>query len=152
MAILKIAKLGHPVLLKKTNEITNLNDIDLKKIIYDIIKEPLGLIGFTLVAIGTSLPELAASISLTRKKEFGMLLGNIVGSNMFNIALVGGVAGVLGPITVSTKYPWIDYISLLLLTSLLAIWLKGTKLKQIHGIALLLLYATVSSATWVFNS
>ena len=118
----------------------------------NLVGVPEELIGFTLVAIGTSLPELAASISLTRKKEFGMLLGNIVGSNMFNIALVGGVAGVLGPITVSTKYPWIDYISLLLLTSLLAIWLKGTKLKQIHGIVLLLLYVTVSGATWVFNS
>ena len=39
-----------------------------------------------------------------------MLLGNIVGSNIFNIALVGGVAGILGPITASTTYPWIDYL------------------------------------------
>lgn len=113
---------------------------------------PEELIGFTLVAIGTSLPELAASISLTRKKEFGMLLGNIVGSNLFNIGLVGGVAGILGPITISTSYPWIDYISLLLLSVLLTIWLKGTKLNKIHGVALLLIYLAASTTTWFFNS
>lgn len=113
---------------------------------------PEELIGFTLVAIGTSLPELAASISLTRKKEFGMLLGNIVGSNLFNIALVGGVAGILGPIPISTSYPWIDYISLLLLTGLLTIWLRGTKLNKIHGITLLIIYLAASATTWFFNS
>jgi len=112
---------------------------------------PEELIGFTLVAIGTSLPELAASVSLTKKGEFGMLLGNIVGSNIFNIALVGGVAGILGPIVVSTTYPWINYISLLVLTIILAIWLKGMKLKRVHGILLLLLYFVATIATWVLN-
>jgi len=113
---------------------------------------PQELIGFTLLAIGTSLPELAASISLTKKGEFGMLLGNIVGSNMFNIGLVGGVAGVLGPITVSTQYPWIDYLSLLLLTGILAYWLMGKQLKKSHGIQLLIIYLTASIVTWIYNS
>ncbi len=117
-----------------------------------LVGVPEELVGFTLVAIGTSLPELAASISLTRKKEFGMLLGNIVGSNMFNIGLVGGVAGVLGPISVSTAYPWIDYISLLILTGVLTFWLKGKNLHKSHGVALLLLYLTASIATWIYNS
>ena len=113
---------------------------------------PEELIGFTLVAIGTSLPELAASISLTKKGEFGMLLGNIVGSNIFNIALVGGAAGILGPIVVSTRFPWINYISLLGLTMILAFWLKGMKLNKAHGILLLILYLVASTTTWVFNS
>ncbi len=113
---------------------------------------PEELIGFTLVAIGTSLPELAASIALTKKNEFGMLLGNIVGSNIFNIGLVGGVAGILGPISATTTFPWIDYISLLLLTTLLTFWLRGTTLKKIHGVILLIAYVGASLTTWVFNS
>ncbi len=113
---------------------------------------PEELIGFTLVAIGTSLPELAASISLTRKNEFGMLLGNIVGSNIFNIGLVGGVAGILGPISTTTTYPWIDYISLLILTGVLIFWLKGKQLKKIHGMLLLSCYLGASIATWILNS
>jgi cation:H+ antiporter len=117
-----------------------------------IIGVPEELIGFTLVAIGTSLPELAASVSLTKKGEFAMLLGNIVGSNIFNISLVGGVAGVLGPITVSTKFAWIDYLSLLILTTLLAYWIKGKNLEIVHGILLIGLYLAATTATWVFNS
>ena len=50
MAILKIAKLGHPVLLKKTNEISNLNDIDLKKIIYDMSETKIDANGIGLAA------------------------------------------------------------------------------------------------------
>ena len=50
MAILKIAKLGHPVLLKKTNEINNLNDIDLKKIIYDMSETMIDANGIGLAA------------------------------------------------------------------------------------------------------
>ena len=113
---------------------------------------PEELIGFTLVAIGTSLPELAASISLTKKGEFRMLLGNIVGSNIFNIALVGGVAGILEPIVVSTRSPWINYIFLLGFTMILVFWLKGVKLNKAHGILLLILYLAASTTTWVFNS
>jgi cation:H+ antiporter len=113
---------------------------------------PEELIGFTLVAIGTSLPELAASVSLTKKGEFGMLLGNIVGSNIFNIGLVGGVAGILGPISTTTSFPWIDYISLLILTGVLIIWLKGKQLKKMHGIFLLSCYLLASLATWMLNS
>lgn len=113
---------------------------------------PEELIGFTLVAIGTSLPELAASLSLAKKGEFGMLLGNIVGSNIFNIALVGGAAGILGPVFVNTRFPWINYISLLGLTMILAFWLKGMKLNKAHGILLLILYIVASTTTWVFNS
>ncbi len=50
MAILKIAKLGHPILLKKTNEISNLNDIDLKKIIYDMSETMIDANGIGLAA------------------------------------------------------------------------------------------------------
>jgi len=113
---------------------------------------PEELIGFTLLAIGTSLPELAASISLVRKQRSAMLLGNIVGSNLFNISLVGGLAGVLGPVRSSAPYAWIDYLFLLLTTMLLIYWLKGKILGKKEGALLLLTYAIATMATWVLNS
>ena len=55
------------------------------------------VIGLTIVAIGTSLPELAASIIAVRKGEHDIALGNVVGSNMFNLLAVIGIAGVISP-------------------------------------------------------
>jgi len=55
------------------------------------------LIGLTIVAIGTSLPELAVSVVSARKGEHGLALGNVIGSNTFNTLAVIGVAGVLSP-------------------------------------------------------
>lgn len=57
------------------------------------------LIGLTIVAAGTSLPELATSIVAALKKETDMAVGNIVGSNIFNVLSIGGAAGLLGPIS-----------------------------------------------------
>lgn len=56
------------------------------------------IIGLTVVAIGTSLPELASSISAVRKNEHDLVLGNVVGSNLFNTLGVVGLAGVIAPI------------------------------------------------------
>ena len=113
---------------------------------------PEELIGFTLLAIGTSLPELAASISLARKDQFSMLLGNVVGSNLFNIGLVAGIAGILSPIGSQTPYPWIDYLSLVLLTGLFCLWLRGRKLGKIEGVILLTSYLVASLCTWHWNA
>lgn len=54
-------------------------------------------IGLTIVAVGTSLPELAASVVAARKGEHDIVVGNVVGSNLFNILAVLGIAGVIGP-------------------------------------------------------
>lgn len=118
----------------------------------ELVGIPNELIGFTLIAIGTSLPELAASIALLKKNETGMLLGNIIGSNLFNIGLVGGVAGILGPIFCETPYPWLDHLTMLLFTALLIIWMCGRDLTRKHGIILLILYGLTSATTWVANS
>ena len=56
------------------------------------------IIGLTVVAVGTSLPELASSISALRRNEHDMVLGNVVGSNLFNSMAVVGLAGVIAPI------------------------------------------------------
>lgn len=56
------------------------------------------IIGLTIVAVGTSLPELASSIAAARKKEHDIVLGNIIGSNLFNTLVVVGVAGLIRPL------------------------------------------------------
>lgn len=58
------------------------------------------IIGLTIVALGTSLPELAASVIAARKGEHDIAIGNVVGSNMFNILAVIGIAGVIAPMPV----------------------------------------------------
>ena len=122
------------------------------KNVAEIAGVPEELIGFTLLALGTSLPELSASISLVRKQRTAMLLGNILGSNLFNIALIGGVAGVIGPVGNQSPSPWVDYLSLLLITTLFLYWLKGKALGKTQGVILLLLYLGACIATWVFNT
>jgi cation:H+ antiporter len=81
-----------------------------------------------------------------------MLLGNIIGSNLFNIGLVGGVAGILGPIFCETPHPWLDHLSMLLFTVLLIVSMCGKDLTRKHGIMLLILYGFTSATTWVANS
>ncbi len=55
------------------------------------------IIGLTLVAVGTSLPELAVSIQAARKGELDLMIGNVLGSNLINSLLIGGVIGVISP-------------------------------------------------------
>lgn len=57
------------------------------------------VIGLTVVALGTSLPELAASVVAARKGQHDIAIGNVVGSNMFNILAVAGIAGFISPMT-----------------------------------------------------
>ncbi len=59
---------------------------------------PEKVIGLTMVAIGTSLPELAATISAARRGEGGMILGNVLGSNIFNLLGAAAVGGLFAPI------------------------------------------------------
>ena len=78
-----------------------------------VIAQQLGmsenLIGLTVVAIGTSLPELVTSLVATKKGELDIAIGNVVGSNIFNMLLILGAASVLNPMTVST-FALIDLI------------------------------------------
>jgi cation:H+ antiporter len=66
------------------------------------------IIGLTLVAIGTSIPELAASVAAARRKQGQIIIGNIVGSNIFNISLIVGTASVLRPLPVEADVAWFD--------------------------------------------
>lgn len=99
------------------------------------------LVGLTIVSIGTSLPELVTSIVAARKNEVDMALGNAIGSNVFNILMVLGIASAISPIAFLTEN-LID-IAILLGFSLL-VWLFAwtkKKINKLEGAVMLALYA-----------
>lgn len=91
------------------------------------------VIGLTIVAIGTSLPELAASVAAARKQEHDIAVGNIVGSNLFNILAVLGIAGTIGPSNVDTDVLYRDFPLMLALGIALYIMARGFSRKG-HGL------------------
>ena len=99
------------------------------------------LIGLTIVSIGTSLPELVTSIVAARKNEVDMALGNAIGSNIFNILMVLGIASVISPISI-IRENIIDLCVLVAFT--VCVWIfAGTKKKigRIEGLCMVALYA-----------
>lgn len=81
------------------------------------------LIGLTIVAIGTSLPELVTSVTASRKGESGLALGNVVGSNIFNIMFILGMSSAIHPIT-SDVLAFTDILILIVLTLIIYIFCK----------------------------
>lgn len=77
------------------------------------------IIGLTVIAIGTSLPELASSIAAARKGEDDLAVGNIIGSNLFNTLAVVGLAGTIHPMQIPAEVLSRDWMVMLLLTLLL---------------------------------
>lgn len=74
------------------------------------------VIGLTVVAVGTSLPELASSVVAVRKGEYDIALGNVLGSNLFNILAVTGIAGAIHPATIGPEVFYRDILFMALLT------------------------------------
>jgi cation:H+ antiporter len=66
------------------------------------------VIGLTLVAIGTSMPELATTVMAALRRQADIALGNVIGSNLFNLLGIIGVASLVGPITVDPEFLRID--------------------------------------------
>ncbi|MBR1623991.1 MAG: calcium/sodium antiporter [Pseudobutyrivibrio sp.] len=98
------------------------------------------LVGLTIVALGTSLPELVTSIVAARKNELDMAIGNVVGSNIFNILLILGVAGAISPMTFLTVNA-IDSIILIAFSAI--VWfmcIKRRRLERPQGLIMLALY------------
>jgi cation:H+ antiporter len=103
------------------------------------------LIGLTIVALGTSLPELAASIVAARKGEHDIAVGNVVGSNMFNSLAVIGIAGTIEPISnIGAEVFWRDWTSMLFVTGLLLLTAarfgKSQTISRSEGAVLLVCY------------
>jgi cation:H+ antiporter len=101
------------------------------------------VIGLTIVAIGTSFPELAASIVAVLKKEPDVAIGNVIGSNLFNILGIGGVATLISPISVPAASLSLD-VPVLAGATLLAcvFFFTGRRLSRIEGGVLLAGYVT----------
>lgn len=99
------------------------------------------VIGFTMVAVGTSLPELASSVVAAMRKEGDIILGNLIGSNVFNTLGILGVAVVLRPLPVASSGEWLD-LTVMMGVSLL-IWpflATGLRLDRWEGGTLLGVY------------
>lgn len=99
------------------------------------------LIGLTIVAMGTSLPELVTSVVAARKGENGLALGNVIGSNLFNILFIMGIASSLTPISVAGECVW--DLAVLLTVSVVTFLFCRTKeeISRREGLLLLGIYA-----------
>ena len=108
-----------------------------------ILKISERIIGLTIVAFGTSLPELVTSVTAARRKEADIAVGNIVGSNIFNILFVIGTAAVITPVAYEAKFT-IDSIVAILSSVLLwicVVFHKRRTLQRWGGIVMLFCYA-----------
>ncbi len=113
------------------------------------------IIGLTIVAVGTSLPELASSVMAARKGEHDIALGNVLGSNLFNTLAVVGIAGSIHPFAVGPETISRDMVVMGTLTLSLFLIGYGFKDRQglinrIEGAALLMVY--VGYTAWLIRS
>ena len=106
------------------------------------------IIGLTIVAVGTSLPELFSSVAAARKGQTDMAIGNVVGSANFNILCVVGISAAITPIHNTNDGFLTDYVCMIGLTGLLWFFLSTKKtLERWEGIVLLMLYVAYISST-----
>ena len=105
------------------------------------------LVGLTLVSWGTSAPELATSVVAALKKNSGIAVGNIIGSNIFNIFFVLGIAGVVHPLK-ALEFTYLDLFVQLLATLVLlsfAIWIGKDRITRSEGVALFLIFVAYTA-------
>ena len=100
------------------------------------------VIGLTLVAVGTSLPELATTVMAALRRQADVALGNVIGSNMFNLLAIVGVASLVGPIPVDQSFLTMDLWVMLGASLLLIPFVYlGRDITRLWGIGLSALYA-----------
>ncbi|MBQ9928522.1 MAG: calcium/sodium antiporter [Lachnospiraceae bacterium] len=99
------------------------------------------LIGLTIVAFGTSLPELITSVTAGMKGKADIAVGNIVGSNVFNILFVVGTTALITPVTFASNFVIDSAVAVIVAVMLLLFVLKDKKLKRTGGIVMLVSYA-----------
>ena len=101
------------------------------------------LVALTVVSVGTSLPELVTSLVAARKKETELAVGNVIGSNIFNLMLILGVSASINPVDVNVASVW-DLLILIAVT--LMTWLfaaRGEKINRVEGLLMVAAYAGV---------
>ena len=114
------------------------------------------IIGLTVVAIGTSLPELAASVTSVLKGHHELAIGNVVGSNILNLLLVLPVPAFLAPLYIDAVVFWRDAGAMLAMTLLLTVFLvfkikSGQKFGRFLGAVLLLLYLSYTALLFALS-
>lgn len=99
------------------------------------------MIGVTIVAVGTSLPELATSLIAASRGHSDIAVGNVVGSNIFNVLLIGGTAGAIYPIDASLGGLTVDMFALAGLTAFAcAAMVTGRRISRLEGAVLVIAY------------
>lgn len=111
------------------------------------------VIGLTIIALGTSLPELAAALTSALRHEDDLAIGNVIGSNMFNILGVLGVATVIEPVAVEPLMLRRDFPVMFLFTALLFFMAYGIhgpgRISRRSGVLLIALYVAYQAMIWV---
>ena len=103
------------------------------------------IIGLTIIALGTSLPELASSVSAARKNEHEVAFGNVVGSNLFNTLCVVGIAAAIAPVASDPKILLRDIPLVSVLTLLLFVFAARQKISRFSGVLLVAVYFTYNT-------
>lgn len=101
------------------------------------------IISLTVVAIGTSLPELTTSVIAAIKRNFDISIGNIVGSNIFNTLFTTGISAIINPLSVNKSILQIDYLFMLAFFILLGIFffpVKNLRISRFEGLLFLIAY------------
>ena len=99
------------------------------------------VIGLTLVALGTSLPEMATTIIAAIRKETDLIIGNVVGSNIFNLLLIGGVVPLIKPIPIDSNLFAVQFPILIMLSILILPMMRiKMNLQRYEGMLLFIIY------------
>jgi len=98
------------------------------------------VIAISVVALGTSLPELAVTISAARKKNFHMAIGNVLGSNIFNSFTVMGISGIVAPLFIPRQIIVVGIPIMIVSTIIYFILVKKNEIRRWEGILLVLMY------------
>jgi cation:H+ antiporter len=106
------------------------------------------LIGLTVIAIGTSLPELITSIIAIRKGQTDIGVGNIIGSNIYNILMIMGVGAALGSVVIASDV-FVDYAIMIAFSASLLVALKTGVINRTMGIVLAIAYVAFLVATFI---
>lgn len=108
------------------------------------------VIGLTMIAIGTSLPELTISILAATRGHSDVALGNVIGSNLSNILVILGVASFFGPIPITGQIPWFDvWVMLGATVILLPVLVSGWSISRREATGFLIFYAAYIAAAFL---
>jgi cation:H+ antiporter len=103
-------------------------------------------VGLTIVAVGTSLPELVTSVIAARRGHSDLAVGNVVGSNIFNTFLCLGAAGLAGSVGAPLHTLAVDLVALVVMTGLAAVFIRTERtISRLEGGVAVALYAVFTA-------